>query len=134
MDTIIILIAGVFGAISTFFLNNKLQFGGVLASSLVAVLAGGLFYIFPTFLNENLSLNIPLVIMGASFVGMATNRVIKRSWIIGVSGFIFSIIYLLTGPFFQGYGGSLGTMAAISLCTVYSLSILSKLLNFQSKS
>ena len=125
--------AGVFGATSTFYLNNKLQFGGVLASSVVAVIAGGLFYIFPTLLNENLSLNIPIVIMGASFVGMATNRVIKSSWIIGVSGFIFSTIYLLTGPFFEGYGGSLGTIAAISLCSVYSLSGLSKLLKFQSK-
>jgi len=131
MDTLIILIAGVFGAISTFYLNNKLQFGGVLASSLLAVIAGGLFHIFPNLLNSDLSTNTPLVIMGASFVGMATNRVVKRTWVIGVSGFIFSVLYLLTGPFFEGFGGSLGTMAAISLCAVYSLEGLTK---FKSKS
>ncbi|WP_026934214.1 hypothetical protein [Christiangramia echinicola] len=129
MDTLIILVAGVFGAISTFYLNNKLQLGGVLASSLIAVIAGGLFHFFPALLNENLTVNIPLVIMGASFNGMATNRVIKRFWIIGVSGLIFSILYLLTGSFFDGFGGSLGTMAAISIITVYSIDYIRKKLS-----
>ena len=117
----IILIAGIFGALATFYLNNILQLGGVMASAGISVLAGSFFYIFPELMNEYLSQNIPVVIMGASFIGMATSRLIKQYWIMTISGFIFSIIFLLTGSFFEGFGGGLGTTAAISLCSIYAI-------------
>ncbi|MCH4823852.1 hypothetical protein ML462_11785 [Gramella lutea] len=126
MDIAIILISGIAGALLTFLLNNKFQLGGVMASAGVSVFAGGFFFFIPDLLNENLTTHIPLVVMGTSFIGMATSRVIKEVWIIGLSGLTFSIIYLLTGSFFEGYGGSLGTTAAISLIASYSISQISK--------
>jgi hypothetical protein len=124
MDIIILLISGVFGAVITFYLNNNLQLGGVMASAGVSVFAGAFFYLFPDLLNPHLTENIPLIVMGASFIGMATFRVIRNYWIIGISGFIFSVIFLLTGSFFEGFGGGLGTTAAISLGAAYGIIIL----------
>ena len=118
MDTGIILLSGIFGAMVTFYLNNHIQLGGVMASAGVSVLAGSFLFLFPDFLNEYLTENVPLVIMGASFIGMATSRIVRKLWLIGVSGFIFSVIFLLSGIFFEGFGGSLGTTAAISLISV----------------
>lgn len=124
MDISLILIAGILSAIVTFYLNNQMQLGGVMASAGVSVVAGGFFYLFPELLNSYLTTNLPLIIMGASFVGMATSRIIKQTWIIGVSGLFFSIIFLFTGSFFEGFGGNLGTTAAISLCSAYGMNLL----------
>ena len=89
MEIAIVLISGIFGALATFYLNNQLPLGGVMASAGISVVAGGLFYIFPEVLNNYLTTNIPMVIMGASFIGMATSRIIKQNWIIGLSGLAF---------------------------------------------
>jgi len=121
MDIAIILVTGIFGAVVTFYLNNQLQLGGVMASAGISVLIAGLFFVFPDILNNYLTINIPVVVMGASFIGMATSRIIHQFWIIGLSGIIFSVIFLLTGSYFDGFGGSLGTTAAISLGSVYAL-------------
>ncbi|CAL66912.1 hypothetical protein [Christiangramia forsetii] len=126
MDIAIILIAGIISALVTFYLNNQLQLGGVMASAGISVLAGGLFFIFPDILNNYLTTNIPVVVMGASFIGMAASRIIRQFWIIGLSGFIFSVIFLLTGSYFEGFGGSLGTTAAISLGAVCALKQIKK--------
>lgn len=121
MEFTIILISGIAGALITFYLNNQLQFGGVMASAGVSVCAGGFFFIFPDVINEYLTTNIPLVMMGSSFIGMATSKVIYRFWTIGLSGCMFSVIFLFTSPFFEGFGGSLGTIAAISLFSIYAI-------------
>lgn len=123
----IIIISGFIAALATFYLNNRLQLGGVMASAAISVIAGGFFHFFPNLFDEYYTINIPLVIMGASFVGMASSRVIRKYWIIGISGIIFSVLYLYTSSFFEGFGGGLGTTAAISLCSSYVLK------RFQSK-
>ena len=121
MDISLVLLAGISSALITFYLNNRLQMGGVMASSLVSIIPATFFYIFPEILNNYLTENLPLICMGASFIGMATSRIISHYWIIGLSGLFFSGIYLCTGSFFDGFGGSLGTTAAISLGATYSL-------------
>ncbi|MBT8295877.1 MAG: hypothetical protein KJO51_05630 [Gramella sp.] len=118
MEIIFLLISGLFGAVVTFYLNNRLKLGGVMASSLVAVIAAVFFLIFPSLVNKFLTTHIPPVIMGASFIGMATYKVTNRYWVMAISGIVFSSIYLLSSSFFEGFGGSLGTTAAISLCAV----------------
>lgn len=131
MDIAIFLVSGIIGALVTFILNNHYQLGGVMASAGVSVFAGGFFFLFPDLLSQHLTLNIPLIVMGSSFIGMATSRVIKKTWVIAISGLIFCIIFLLTGSFFEGFGGGLGTTAAISLISGYSISALKNL--FSSK-
>lgn len=126
MNITLILIAGVISALSTFYLNNQLQLGGVMASAGISVIAGGFFYLFPELLNPYLTESLPLIIMGASFIGMATYRIIKQIWIIGIAGLFFSLIFLFTGSFFDGFGGNLGTTAAISLCSAFTINHLKK--------
>lgn len=130
----VIIIAGIFGALVTYFLNNKIQLGSVLASALISVLTAGFFFIFPELISKYLTANIPVVVMGSSFIGMATNRVISQYWIIGFSGLIFSVIFLFTGSFFEGFGGSLGTTASISLCSAFALNRLNNLIPFPIRS
>ncbi len=133
MENTIILFAGIVSAIITFYFNNHLQLGGVMASAGVSVLAGSFFYLFPELLSSYLTQNLPAVIMGASFIGMATFRVIPQYWIIGISGLFFSFIYLFTGSYFDGFGGGLGTTAAISLCSVIGLNLVKNKLSFLRK-
>lgn len=121
MNIAVLLLAGSLSAISTFILNNHLKLGGVMASAGISVLAGLFFHLFPDLLNPFLSSNLPLVIMGASFIGMASQKVVPYFRIISIAGILFSIIYLITGSFFEGFGGSLGTTAAISLFATYVL-------------
>lgn len=121
MNSLIIAFAGTLAALITFFVNNNLKLGGIAASAGVAVISGLWFYLFPDVLNHFLTKNLPLVIMGASFVGMASKEVIGRTWMIPLAGLLFSLIYLITGSSFQGFGGSLGTTAAISLFSIYIL-------------
>jgi len=127
------MVGGICGALFTYVLNNHLQLGGVMASSGISIIVAGFFYIFPEILSPYLTINLPLVIMGASFIGMATSRIISQSWIIGVSGLIFSLIYLFTGSFFDGFGGSLGSTAAIALGSVYALNQLKNKISLLSK-
>lgn len=126
MNLTVIIIAGFLAAGITFLLNNRLKLGGVIASAGISVAGGLFFYLFPDLLNEYLSENLPAVLMGASFVGMASEKVVPKLSIILFSGILFSVIYLLTGPFFEGFGGSLGTSAAISLIAMMGLKSLIK--------
>jgi len=125
MEIAITLISGIIGALATFYLNNKLQLGGVMASAGISVLFGGFFCVFPNLINEYLTTNIPVVVMGTSFIGMTTSKLTNQFWVIAIAGFIFSVIFLLTGTYFEGYGGTLGTTAAISFCSTYALAKLS---------
>lgn len=127
MNSIVIIITGGIAALVTFYININLKLGAVKSSAGISLLGGLFFYFFPGFLNSELSNQLPAVIMGASFIGMASKKVISSYWVIGLSGLIFSIIFSYTSNFFEGYGGSLGTTAAISLCATFIL------LNFKRK-
>lgn len=122
MNFFILIISGLAGALSTFYLNNRLGLGGVLASSAISVISAGFFFLLPGLTSSYLTANIPLVIMGTSFIGMASQKLIQNAWVIAISGLLFPVIFLLSGSFFEGYGGSLGTTAAISLSAVYVIS------------
>ena len=121
MDIAIILISGCIFSTLTFFINNRLQLGGVMASAGVSLIVALCFYAFPGFLNEYLNTNIPVVAMGASFIGMASARIISKYWVIALSGIFFSFVFLFTSSFFEGYGGSLGTTALIALSAAYAI-------------
>lgn len=117
MNSVLIIISGGIAALLTFYLNNELKFGAVKASAGISLLGGLIFYFFPATFNSEVSHLLPAVIMGASFIGMASKKVIPDYLIICFSGFIFGFIFIYTSDFFQGFGGSLGTTAAISLCS-----------------
>ncbi|MEH0158530.1 hypothetical protein V6R21_31060 [Limibacter armeniacum] len=126
MNIFLVAVAGTLGALITFWLNVKLHQGPVRASALVALVIGLVFYLYPNCLGEYLSTHLPIVVIGASFVGMASLQVTPQFRWVALSGFVFSILYLNSSRFFQGFGGALGTAACLSLVLVLGVSHLFK--------
>ena len=115
MEQFILIITGIIAATTTHILSNKFNQGNVRASALLSLVVGGFFYIFPDIKTSYLATNIPLVFIGASFVGMANLKIFSNYIFLIISGFVFTLIYLNASQFFTGYGGGLGTMACISV-------------------
>jgi len=110
----------------TFYVNEELKQGPVRSSALLSLIVGSYFYFFPDTMDPYLVKSIPVVFIGASFVGMVSARLLSSYLLIGIGGILFCIIYLHTSNFFNGYGGALGTSAAISLLAVLSIPIIGK--------
>lgn len=126
MNTLLLIVTGIVAAIGTYWGNVQLQQGPVRASAGLSLLVGLLFHFFPDALPSYLTQHVPVVFIGASFIGMVSSSVVSSYWLIGISGAIFSLIYLNTSKFFTGYGGSLGTAACISLLVAISLPVFLK--------
>lgn len=126
MEIIILFLTGIISALLTYVVNNKYKQGAVRASAGLSLLVGLFFYLFPDIFTPYLTKNIPIVFIGATFIGMVSSKILPSYLLVGFSGFIFSIIYLNASPFFKGYGGALGTTAAISVLVSLSLAVVSK--------
>jgi len=126
MEQAILIIIGIVSAMLTYLVNNKYQQGAVRASAGLSLLVGLFFYFFPDLFSAFLSKNIPIVFIGATFIGMVSSKVLGNIFLIAIAGLIFSIIYLNTSQFFKGYGGALGTTAAISVLVSLSLALVAK--------
>lgn len=126
MEISILFFTGIISAILTYVVNNKYRQGAVRASAGLSLLVGLFFYFFPELFSPYLTKNIPIVFIGATFIGMVSSKILPSYLLVGFSGFIFSIIYLNASPFFKGYGGALGTTAAISVLVSLSLAVVSK--------
>lgn len=126
MEISILFLTGIISAILTYIVNNKYRQGAVRASASLSLLVGLFFYFFPELFSPYLTKNIPIVFIGATFIGMVSSKILSSYLLVGFSGFLFSIIYLNASPFFKGYGGALGTTAAISVLVSLSLAVISK--------
>jgi len=122
----ILLLVSFTSAILTFYVNEDLKQGPIRSSAFLSLIIAAFFYFFPLSLNPYLVKNIPIVFIGASFVGMVSTRLLSNYLLIGIGGVIFCLIYLHTSKFFNGYGGALGTSASIALLAVLSIPIVSK--------
>lgn len=124
MNTALLILTGITAAIGTYYVNNHLRHGAVRASALLSFMVASFFYLFPELLNSTLTKQIPVVFIGASFVGMVSHKVVNNYAVLAISGVVFTVIFLNTSTFFTGYGGALGTSACISLLTAMSLPLL----------
>ncbi len=124
MEAAILIFTGIFGGLLTWFINNHKAKGAVRASALPSLIVGLFFYCFPNLLSEFLTKQIPLVFIGASFVGMVSINIISKWIYVAISGLVFSLIYINTGKFFNGFGGALGTTACISVLVAIGLAKL----------
>ena len=79
MNIILIILASILGATLTFYVSEALKQGPVRASALLSLIIGLFFYYFPDILNVYLTKNIPLVFIGASFIGMASQKLSRFS-------------------------------------------------------
>lgn len=120
----ILVFAGSLSAIVTYLLQFKYKQSAVRASALVGVFSGLFVLVFPNVLSSYLSQNLPLVCFGASFIGMVSSNLVKSYWVIGVSGTIFTILFLNTSKFFTGFGGGLGSAACIALLVTLAIPIV----------
>lgn len=123
---LILIFVGFIAAVFTFFMNVRLKQGPSRSSALLSLLVGSYFHFFPAAMDAYLVKNIPLIFIGASFVGMVSARLLSSYFLIGLAGMIFCLIFLNASKFFEGFGGALGTSAAISLLVVLSIPVLSK--------
>jgi hypothetical protein len=110
-----LLTAGVYGAVATYFVNHNLSLGAVRASAIISLTGVFISFLLNDIVSEELAAIVPAVIMGASFIGMASKTVGKGWKTMILSGIFFSFVFISTGTFFNGFGGSLGTTAAIAL-------------------
>jgi hypothetical protein len=105
IEIILILIAGLFGSLVTFLISIKYRQGPVKASALIS-----------------LAKTIAVVIMGGSFTGMSNMKVLPNNWWAAFAGIVFSFIYINWSPYFKGFGGEMGTTAALSV--IISLGVM----------
>jgi hypothetical protein len=122
----ILFLAGGISAVLTFVLQVNYKQGAVRASAFVGVFTGVFVLLFPKLLCPYLTENLPLVCFGASFIGMVSSRVLSNYFLIGISGIVFTIIFLNTSSYFQGFGGGLGSAACIALLVTLSIPVLRK--------
>lgn len=115
MEKFILVLTGMCGAMATYFVNTKLKQGPVRASALLTLAIAAFCYFFPELLSVYLTKNIPVVFIGSTFIGMVSAQKMSTYTGIAIAGLVFSAIYLNTSKFFDGYGGSLGTSACISI-------------------
>jgi hypothetical protein len=125
-NQVILLLISFLSALLTFFVNENLQQGPIRSSALLSLLVSLYCYFFPETMNSDLVKTIPVVFIGSSFVGMVSARLLSNHLLIGGGGVIFCLIFLHTSKFFNGYGGALGTSAAIAVLAVLSIPIISK--------
>ncbi|MDT0685961.1 hypothetical protein [Autumnicola psychrophila] len=99
----------VIGCIITFFLNQKIQLGPVLAAGLTGTVAS----FIPNFFRrkKNFIKEIPAAIYCGAFLGM-TGPAVTENWkFILLAAFITGVFYISSKNIFQGYGGKLGSVA-----------------------
>lgn len=121
METILIILTSIAGAVMTFFFNTRLGLGPVKSSAWLTLLIAAFFHNYPDILSSYLTKHIPVAYIGGSFIGMVSAQQISTYTGISLAGLIFSFIYLNTSKFFDGYGGALGTSACISLLVVLAI-------------
>jgi hypothetical protein len=112
LTTLLIILGGCLGALGTFQLQ-KFGLSPVLASCLTGLLGALIGYGLK---NEDLS----MVIFAGSFVGMTAVSIASLP-IILIAGLACGILYWLSLPIFDGYGGKLGALAFISVSIVLFL-------------
>lgn len=115
MTSMILIIVSIIGATVTYYAAHRLRLGVVKASAMLAVIVGGFFYLFPSGLSSELTHSIPLAFIGATFVGMTRKNIIGDIIPIALAGAFFGIIFVYSAPFYNGFGGGLGTTACISV-------------------
>jgi len=124
MNAFILFLVGGIGALSTFIVSHDLKQGAVRASAGLSLLVGIVFYAFPHLVPGSLSIEIPLVFFGASFVGMTGSHLVPQKLLIALGGVIFSGTYLAAGAIFNGDGGKLGTAACIASLLMVAISLI----------
>lgn len=101
-------LALVIGSLLTFYLNNYLEWGAVLASASVGLVGGLLPFLKPK--SESLK-SAALAIYCGTFVGMASTSLFDEIHYIFIASAISGLFYIYTRGLLIGFGGKLGSVA-----------------------
>ncbi len=114
VNMMVILLA-VIASSASFYLNNILNHGPVLASGIVG-LTGGLILpaMFPEY-GEVLS----VVVICASFAGMSNRERFPHFGYMVLAGLLIGLLYVFSLPVFGGAGGKLGTIAFTAVLSIH---------------
>lgn len=116
--SLLIVVGGMLGALATFYLQ-KWGLHAVLASCLVGLVG----YLIAYLVQQE---DLALVIFAGTFVGMTAVSIATLP-IILLAGTICGLLFILTEPFFMGYGGKLGAIAFVSVGVVFLLQLIYKI-------
>ncbi len=118
----IVIGTGTASAFLTFVMSHNLRLGPIRSSALLSLLVGLCIHFWGMLIADELAFAVPLITIGASFVGMTGKEVIKNPLWIGCAGGIFSGLWLCSNFFLEnGLGGGLGSAACLSVLTVVGL-------------
>lgn len=98
---IYIILCSMVGTCFTWFINNKMGYGSIIANGLIGVIVA-------TILPSDLA----GVTYTASFVGMSSIAVLSSMVVVALGGFIVGILIIATKEIYAGIGGKGGTTAA----------------------
>lgn len=101
-------LALVIGSLLTFYLNNELGWGGVIASATVGLVGGLLPYLNSS--SQQLK-SVALAVYCGTFVGMASTSLFDELHYIFIASAISGLFYIYTRGLFIGFGGKLGSVA-----------------------
>lgn len=117
---------GLLGAVIAFILNNNFKLGIVVGSALPSLIFALAVVLLEKYLSIRFVEEAPVIFYGAAFIGMASHKILSSYFLIGIAGLLFTFIYLHTSPYFDGFGGALGTTAALCFLPVWATSLLKK--------
>ncbi|WP_313578374.1 hypothetical protein [Chishuiella sp.] len=126
VEFIIFTTSSILATLVTYVLNIHLKQGPVRASALIALFVGGFFHFFPTIFSTLYTQNIPLYVIGGTFIGMVSSTINISYFSLLFSPILFSVLLHFTSKLFTGYGGALGTTACISLMCTMAFPIITK--------
>lgn len=119
-------IVGFTAAMLAFILNNNYKLGIVVGSALPSLVFALIILGLEAFLPAEVVTKAPVIFYGAAFIGMASKKVMPSYFLIGIAGLLFTFIYLFTAPYFDGFGGALGTTAALCFLPIYGIKMWMK--------
>ncbi|RAV27879.1 hypothetical protein [Sinomicrobium soli] len=120
MEIVVLIVTALAGALSTFYCCRRFMWSPVRASALLSMVVALIFKVFPDVVSPYLNQTIPVVFIGATFIGMVSSRQTTSYLGIGLAAVVYSVILFHTSEYFEGYGGALGTTACVALLVILS--------------
>ncbi len=99
-----IIFTAIIGTFITYYLSIELSLGAVVASAIVGLTAS---IFLPT--------DLAIVTYTSAFAGMSSSAVLQNYPMVILAGALVGVIFIITQPIYQGFGGKLGTIAACSV-------------------
>lgn len=119
-------LAALGGTFLTYSINIKANQGPVRASALVALFSGLFFYMLRDFIPALYVENIPLYIVGGSFIGMVTSTTYINCYSLAFSSVVYAFLLWFAAKKFEGFGGGLGILACVALMCTMALPMLTQ--------